>query len=593
MFVINGARNMFYLLYLRNGFIKKFPLSKKNIHLGRGNSNELQLDEVFVSKTHAKIIIEEDYIEIVDLNSTNGVFSKNGKITKETILLNQYFQIGHIKFYLKSGDAKELFLSDKIHTKLNKVFNPQFSNKEKTTRIITHLYSEQLKEILNIGFGLPDITEILECSKDLLQKTLEKGTLLIISRNQGENKIISKWNYSLKFEKIIDEILKKLPLYNKQYTDINDANGYYFCSFPFHLNYLPSALLYINIEKNSISNHMLEFIEILSIELSIIDELIKENKAIKKHDKTHENFISANPSLNNLLAQSKKISKSNISILIVGETGTGKELLAKYIHYNSANDEDKYIALNCSAIPENLMEAELFGYEKGAFTDAIMQKKGKLELSSGGTLVLDEIGDMPLNLQAKLLRAVQEEQFYSLGGTKPINVKLRIISMTNKDISELIKTGHFRKDLYYRIAHIVLKIPPLRQRKEDIIPLINHFIDKNSNLIKVLIKGFSNKTIRALEIFNWPGNIRELENEIEKLLSLAENNDIIIFNMLKDEIKEFYKKNEPETYSAENEKQIILQLLEEHKWNKSIVADKMKISRTALYNRLKKYSINN
>jgi len=582
---------MLYLLYLRNGFIKKFPLNKKKISFGRAKSSDFQLDEPFVSKEHAKIIMGDDIVEIFDLNSTNGVFSEKGKIKNGTINLNQYFRVGHIKFYLKKGNSKELILSEKIQPKLNKVFNSKLINNDKTVKMINHLYSEQLAEIFNIGFGLPNINEILEFSKDLLQKTLVNGTLLIVSKDHKKNKIISKWNCSSEIEKNIDIIIGTLPLFNKPYLSVENEKGFHYCSFPFDLNFLPTILIYISPNGSKIPDYLEEFIEILSIEISIIDNLIKQNRTEKIKVKSHFEIITVNPELNNLLAQSKKIAGSNLSILIEGETGTGKELLAKYIHQNSKNDKNKFIALNCSAIPENLMEAELFGYEKGAFTDATSQRKGKLELASGGTLVLDEIGDMPLNLQAKLLRAVQEEEFYSLGGTTPINVKLRIISMTNKNISELMKNNLFRQDLYYRIAHVVLKIPSIRDRKEDIIPLINHFIEKHSKIVKIVIKGFSNQAIKALEMYGWPGNIRELENEIVKLLNLAENNDMIILNMLKDEIKEFYKKNESEIDPSINEKQLIMKLLEENKWNKSIVAAKLKISRTALYNKLKKHSI--
>ncbi len=452
---------MLYLLYLRNGFIKKTPLNKDSISLGRTSANDLQIDEVFVSKEHAKLIIKKDSIEIFDLNSTNGIFTRKGKTNNEIISLNQYFRIGKIKFYLKIGKANDFTISEKIQQNPNKIINHQLFDGDKT------------------------------------------------------------------------------------------------------------------------------------IEVSDLESLFKDNKSTKSgKDLKYLNIITVNPELNNLIAQSKKIATSNLSILIEGDTGTGKELLAKFIHYNSINDKNKLIALNCSAIPENLMEAELFGHERGAFTDASMQKKGKLELASEGTLILDEIGDMPLNLQAKLLRAIQEEQFYRLGGTSPIKVKLRIISMTNKNISKLIDNNVFRNDLYYRIAHIVLKIPPLCERKEDVVPLINHFIEKHSTSVKTIIKGFSNETIRALETYNWPGNIRELENEILKLLNLAENNDVIDFNMLKNEIKQFYKKTEPVDTTSLDEKQLILELLEVNKWNKSIVAEKMKISRTALYNKLKKYSIN-
>ncbi|MCP5053725.1 MAG: sigma-54 factor interaction domain-containing protein, partial [bacterium] len=195
-------------------------------------------------------------------------------------------------------------------------------------------------------------------------------------------------------------------------------------------------------------------------------------KAPKKQQTAVIDIIAENRQMKELIDQSKKIAASDIFVLIQGESGTGKEVFARLIHQCSPRSRGKYVAINCAAIPENLLESELFGHEKGAFTGAYAQKKGKLELASGGTLVLDEIGDMPLNLQSKLLRALQEREFYRLGGSTPIHVDLRLVSMTHQDIESLIAEGEFREDLFYRLVHRTISIPPLRERREDIPPLI-------------------------------------------------------------------------------------------------------------------------
>jgi transcriptional regulator with PAS, ATPase and Fis domain len=214
-----------------------------------------------------------------------------------------------------------------------------------------------------------------------------------------------------------------------------------------------------------------------------------------------------------------------------------------------------------------------------------------LELASSGTLVLDEIGDMPLNLQAKLLRTIQEGQFYRVGGNQPIKVDLRIICLTNKSVKELMQNKIFREDLYYRIAHVSLNVPPLKERKEDIVPLINHFMEVFSYETGVIIKGFSDRAIKVMETYNWPGNVRELQNEMLKILNLAETNDIIDVDMLKSEIAAFYEANNPENWTPEMGKSKLLMLLEKYKWNKSLVAKELGISRTTLYEKLKKYGI--
>jgi transcriptional regulator with PAS, ATPase and Fis domain len=294
----------------------------------------------------------------------------------------------------------------------------------------------------------------------------------------------------------------------------------------------------------------------------------------------------------NLLLKCEKIASSDLFVIIEGETGTGKELLAKFIHCKSKRRAGNFVALNCAAIPENLMEDELFGHEKGAFTDARNLRIGKLELSSGGTLILDEIGDMPLSLQKKLLRVIQEGHFSRLGGNQLIRIDLRIICLTHKNIKELLLKKELRQDLYYRIAHVTLSIPPLKERKEDIVPLVNHFVKIFSIKNQINIRGASKEVINALEMYHWPGNIRELENEIKKMIAISESGDMIDVDSLKDEIITFYKEHGPITLeSGESEKKRILMLMEKHKWNKTRVAKELNISRTALYEKLKKYKL--
>ena len=349
----------------------------------------------------------------------------------------------------------------------------------------------------------------------------------------------------------------------------------------------------VYVTETPVSTDVIDFLEALALEISVIHSLFEHNQSPqpgKKVEKAPE-IITVNAKMLNLLSQSKKIAASNLFVLIEGETGSGKELFARFIHYHSKRSPGNFIALNCAAIPENLMEVELFGHEKGAFTDAVAQRKGKLELASGGTLVLDEIGDMPLNLQAKLLRTIQEGQFYRVGGNQPIKVDLRIICLTNKKIKELMQKNIFREDLYYRIAHVNLNVPPLRERKEDIVPLVNHFMEVFSNETGVIIKGFAHRAIKVMETYNWPGNIREFQNEMLKILNLAETNDIIDIDMLKSEIVAFYEANNPENWTPEMEKSQLLLLLGKHKWNKSLVAKELNISRTTLYEKIKKHGI--
>jgi two-component system response regulator GlrR len=221
-----------------------------------------------------------------------------------------------------------------------------------------------------------------------------------------------------------------------------------------------------------------------------------------------------------------RIAKLDSTVYIHGESGTGKELIAKAIHLASARSEKAFVPLNCAALPETLLESELFGHEKGAFTGAVKSTKGLFTQAHSGTLFLDEIGDMPLSTQSKLLRVLQERQFYPVGSESPIEVDVRVIVATNKDLEEQVRKGLFRDDLFYRIHVIPIYLPALRERKEDIVPLVEHFLKKCSQQMKKEVKGLTPEALRKLMLHDWPGNVRELENTIEYAVAMAQK-DII------------------------------------------------------------------
>ncbi len=254
------------------------------------------------------------------------------------------------------------------------------------------------------------------------------------------------------------------------------------------------------------------------------NKLIEENSSLRQELKKHfsdSNIITKNKTMLQLLDLVKLISDSNSSILILGESGTGKELIAREIHRLSPRSDSPFITVNCAAIPENLLESELFGYKKGAFTGAVSDKKGKFQLAHGGTLFLDEIGDMPLLLQVKLLRAIQEKEIEPVGSEKKEKVDIRILSATNKDLSKLISQKLFREDLFYRLNVVELKIPPLCERSDDIPFLAQYFIDKFAKDNKRKAPSLSPSALRLLQSYRWPGNVRELENVIERAVLLC------------------------------------------------------------------------
>lgn len=255
-----------------------------------------------------------------------------------------------------------------------------------------------------------------------------------------------------------------------------------------------------------------------------------ENLSLKKmvRDKYRfENMVGASLQMNRVYELIERVSDSDSTILIQGESGTGKEIVAKTIHYNSPRRDKPLIPINCGAIPEALLESELFGHEKGAFTGATASRTGRFELAHGGTLFLDEIGELPLSLQVKLLRVLQEQTFERVGGVKSIQVDVRIIAATNQDLEKGIEEKRFREDLYYRLNVIPINIPPLRKRKDDIPLLVDHFIDKFNHKKNKKVDGITPEALNLLHNYYWPGNIRELENLIERMIVLMGHEGMI------------------------------------------------------------------
>ena len=253
---------------------------------------------------------------------------------------------------------------------------------------------------------------------------------------------------------------------------------------------------------------------------------IKRLKDILYERYDFANIIARSGKMRSVLDVVMRIAKLDSTVHIHGDSGTGKELIAKAIHLASDRKDKPFVALNCAALPESLLESELFGHEKGAFTGAVKSTRGLFTQAHGGTLFLDEIGDMPRATQSKLLRVLQERQFYPVGSEVPMEVDVRVIVATNKDLEDQVKKGLFRDDLFYRIHVIPIYLPPLRERKDDIMPLVEHFLKKYSEHMKKEVKGLSPEALRKLMLHDWPGNVRELENTIEYAVAMSQNDTV-------------------------------------------------------------------
>ncbi|WP_122874389.1 sigma-54-dependent transcriptional regulator [Campylobacter showae] len=265
-------------------------------------------------------------------------------------------------------------------------------------------------------------------------------------------------------------------------------------------------------------------VEILRRKLPAASLKAAQNGSNLQADST--DFVASSPALANALNLASRVAKTDASAMLMGESGVGKELFAKFIHKNSPRKDGPFIAINMAAIPENLIESELFGFEKGAFTDASAMKKGQFELASGGTLFLDEIGEMPLNLQPKLLRAIQEREITRLGATKSLKIDVRIVSATNANLPAMISEGKFREDLFYRLNTVPVAIPPLRERKEEILPIAERFLRQSCEEFSLGAKSFSEAAVKELENYDFPGNIRELISVVQRAAILSEDEEI-------------------------------------------------------------------
>ena len=349
--------------------------------------------------------------------------------------------------------------------------------------------------------------------------------------------------------------------------------------------------------------------EISNIDLRInVENLFPPKQARKKHN--FKGLIGNSPPMKNVYELIEKIADTDSTILITGESGTGKELVAKIIHYNSSRFQAPFIPLNCAAIPKDLLESELFGHEKGAFTGALNTRIGRFELAHNGTLFLDEIGELDPSLQVKLLRVLQEKEFERVGGVKTIKINVRILVATNKDLEKAIREGKFREDLYYRLNVIPLDLPPLRDKTEDIPVLINYFVQEFAQKRRREPLTFSTEAIQYLTRYRWPGNVRELENLIERLTILTSKNTVAASDLP----EKFYQTTDPQlandTHAKQNmdfnfpecgidinsvvrnmERNLILKALEKTGGVKNRAAKLLGLNRTTLIEKMKKMKI--
>ena len=356
--------------------------------------------------------------------------------------------------------------------------------------------------------------------------------------------------------------------------------------------------------RNGAADYILKPVEFDELLIKVkrlfeVKNLLLENRILKKEIQRNydfEDIVGRSPSIRKVYEMIQTVAETDSSVMITGKSGTGKELVARSLHFKSRRQNKPFIAVNCGAIAENLIESELFGHKKGAFTGAISDKEGLIKAADGGTLFLDEISELPLSLQVKFLRALQEREITPVGSTNSLPVNVRIIASTNRDLKEEIKTGKFREDLYYRLNVIEISLPSLKEREEDIPLLADHFLNKYRTEMNKNIKGIDNEVIRALISYEWKGEVRELENVMERAVIFCKG-DFITLNDLPETFShasssvDFSKLGSLEVAIRRFEKEYILKALESNNNDKEKTSELLQVGLSTLYRKLKELDI--
>ncbi len=478
---------------------------------------------------------------------------------------------------------------------------------------------ETLLKISQTINSITDYQELLERIMDLAIKNLnaergvivlkdKSGTLPVIARELSQKDLDDLTQISTSILNQVLQEQKPLLIHNTQDTDFKSAQSVILHSIqsvmcvPLVSRDKLLGAIYVDSrsKKGVFTDDDLEFITAFSHQAAIALEnarltqlLLDENKYLKTElvkAMQFENIIGRSTQMAKVFELMRKVLNSDIPVLIEGETGTGKEIVARALHYNGSRQKGKFIALYCGSLPDTLLESELFGYKKGAFTSAVSDKKGLFEEADAGTLFLDEIIDVNLATQAKLLRVLQEGEFRRIGENVSRKADVRIISATNRNLADAVKDGKFREDLFYRIQGVTIALPPLRSRNEDVLLLANYFLNRYAQKENKTIKGFNSESKQLFMSYNWPGNVRELENAIARACALT-TQEYITVEDLGIKLTEMKTDSGLKNEILETEKEYIIKVLEGVGGNRTKAAQKLGISRRTLQYKLKKLGI--
>jgi Nif-specific regulatory protein len=531
---------------------KSFTLVEKETSVGRESANRICLSDPSVSRRHCTIRQEGGLFKISDLESLNGTFVNDVPIKERFLEHGDRVRIGDytFSFLLREGDVPPT--SSTVLLDESKITTGANTLQVRITDAF-HLMARDLSALMKISTTINSVRGLEALQRQLLELIFEVvpadcGAILLIEagnpkefssifgldRESGPNRTV-RVSRTIADRVLNDGVsilsndIQETGAFNESESLIASSIQALLC-VPLMLFDKPLGVIYLYTTdaRTRFDKDQLQLVTAVAGIAAValenarhVEWLESENQRLQDDIQVEHNMVGESQRMREVYQFIARVAPTISTVLIWGESGTGKELAARAIHLNSPRKSKPFVAVNCAALTETLLESELFGHEKGAFTGAIAQKKGKLEIADGGTLFLDEVGEMAPLLQAKLLRVLQEREFERVGGTRTLKVDIRLIAATNKDLEEAIRQGTFRQDLYYRLNVVSLSMPALRERREDIPLLASYFVQKYSDKCNRKVRGISSEARARLKSYDWPGNVRELENAIERAVVLG------------------------------------------------------------------------
>lgn len=575
---------------------RSYPLFRQTTTIGSDETCDIPIRGAGIKPLHAEIVLEGNVHMIAPLDPDAEVLVNGRKVKRAKLELFDVLRIGSVTLLYGSDDLPK----------------DQRGQAEKQAH-------KQLENLCEFSRRLMESREIDKVLALLLDETLaltqaSKGFIIFLEDNEPRVKVARNLDRkalppdeALFSESIVQKALKEGQpqlvvdaLHNKEFSGCTSVINLKLASVmcvPLKVGGETLGVLYLGTDRllNLFDDIKLKTLQVYAAQASVIvqhvmflESLEKDNKRLKEEIRSAKfgSLVGGCQGMQDVFSKVAKVAPTDVPVLILGETGTGKELIAREIHRRSNRSDGPFVAINCGAIPESLLESELFGHMRGSFTGAVTTTVGKFQAASGGTLFLDEIAEMPLQLQVKLLRVLQDGMVTRVGGTRPEKVNVRIITATNKDIMQEVKFQRFREDLYYRICVVSIRLPPLRERGDDIELLARYFLQKFSNECGVRVDGFTPEAIKAMKSYHWPGNIRELENRIRKAVLFADGPKIRRENL---ELPEEEEEIKPLAVAREEfERNYILEVLRKNKGNRTKTARDLGVEPRTIFRYLEK-----